>query len=113
MKEFQDRIAVVTGAASGISRALAERCCAEGMRVVLADLDVSALRRAERELREQGATVLAVPTDMSKLGDVEALARTSLDAFGAAHLLCNNAGVNAGGGLPGRVQTPTGSWCWA
>src|SRR5262249_47748652 len=97
MKEFKDRVAVVTGAASGIGRALAERCCAEGMQVVLADWDVSALRRAERELREQGATVRAVPTDVSQLDDVEALARTTLDAFGAVHLLCNNAGVNAAG----------------
>jgi NAD(P)-dependent dehydrogenase (short-subunit alcohol dehydrogenase family) len=97
MKEFQDRVAVVTGAASGIGRALAEQSCAEGMRVVLADLDVSALQRAERELRDQGATVLAVPTDVSKLHDVEALARATLGAFGAVHLLCNNAGVNAAG----------------
>jgi len=97
MKEFRDRVAVVSGAANGIGRALAERCCAEGMKVALADSDMSALQRTERELSEQGATVLAVPTDVSKLGDVEALARTTLSAFGAVHLLCNNAGVNAGG----------------
>jgi NAD(P)-dependent dehydrogenase (short-subunit alcohol dehydrogenase family) len=97
MKEFRDRVAVVTGAASGIGRALAEQCCAEGMRVVLADADVSALERAEGELKEQGATVLAVPTDVSKLPDVEALAGATLNAFGAVHLLFNNAGVNAAG----------------
>jgi len=97
MKEFRDRVAVITGAAGGIGRALADRCCAEGMQVVLADSDVSVLRRAEQELREQGATVRAVPTEVSKLGDLEALARTTLATFGAVHLLCNNAGVNAGG----------------
>ena len=97
MKEFQDRVAVVTGAASGIGRALAEHCCAEGMRVVLADSDASALQRAERELTEQGAAVLSVQTDVSQLREVEALARASLGAFGAVHLLFNNAGVNASG----------------
>ncbi len=96
MKEFKGKVAVVTGAASGIGRALAERCAREGMRVVLADVDEAALSEAEREFGETGADVIAVRTDVSKAEEVEALARRTLDAFGAAHLLFNNAGVGAG-----------------
>jgi NAD(P)-dependent dehydrogenase (short-subunit alcohol dehydrogenase family) len=96
MKEFSGRVAVVTGAASGIGRGLAERCALEGMKVVLADVDEAALAQAERELKDGGAEVFAVRTDVSKAGDVEALARETLGAFGAAHLLFNNAGVGAG-----------------
>jgi len=96
MKGFKGKAAVITGAASGIGRALAERCAREGMRVVLADVEAPALAQAEAELRGAGADVLAVRTDVSKAADVESLARQTLDAYGAVHLLCNNAGVGAG-----------------
>ena len=65
MKEFQDKVAVVTGAASGIGRALAGKCAALGMKVVLADVEESALWQAEYELQVSGAQVLAVRTDVS------------------------------------------------
>jgi Short-chain alcohol dehydrogenase of unknown specificity len=94
MKEFRGKVAVVTGAASGIGRAMAERFAAEGMKVVLADVEKGALVRAETEMKAGGATVLAVPTDVSKAADVEALAGKTIDAFGAVHVLCNNAGVS-------------------
>ncbi len=94
MKEFTGKVAVVTGAASGIGRALAERFAAEGMKVVLADIERGALARAETEMKAGGATVLAVPTDVSRAADVEALAAKTIDAFGAVHVLCNNAGVS-------------------
>lgn len=94
MKEFGGKVAVVTGAASGIGRAMAERFATEGMKVVLADVEEGALARAEAELKAGGATVLAIPTDVSRAGDVEALARRTVDAFGAVHILCNNAGVS-------------------
>lgn len=97
MKEFRDKVAVVTGAASGIGRAMAERFAAEGMKVVLADIEQGALVETEGELKAKSAAVLAVPTDVSKGGDVEALAKKSIDAFGAVHVLCNNAGVAVGG----------------
>ena len=96
MKEFKDKVAVITGAASGIGRGLAERCAQEGMRVVLADVEESALAKTGEELKAKGASVLAVKTDVSRAGDVETLAKQTLDAFGAVHLLCNNAGVCAG-----------------
>ncbi len=97
MKEFRDRVAVVTGAASGIGRGLAERFAAEGMKVVLADVETGALADTEAALKAEGATVLAVETDVSKAGDVEALADRTIDAFGAVHVVCNNAGVAVGG----------------
>lgn len=96
MKTYKDKVAVITGAASGIGRAIAGRCAREGMRVVLADVEASALAQTQAELRATGADVLAVLTDVSKAGDVSKLAQTTLDAYGAVHLLCNNAGVGAG-----------------
>ena len=96
MKEFQGKVAVVTGAASGIGRALAERCVQEGMKVVLADIEEQALMQTAQELNAMGADVLPVKTDVSKAADVELLALKTLAAYGAVHLLFNNAGVGAG-----------------
>jgi len=97
MKEFQGKVAVITGAASGIGRGIAERCVSAGMKVVLADIDEANLNKAEAELKATGGTVLRVRTDVSNRRDVERLARRALDAFGQVHLLFNNAGVAAGG----------------
>ena len=97
MKEFKGKVAVITGAASGIGRGIAERCVNEGMKAVLADIDDADLAKAETELKTLGGTVLGVRTDVSKRADVELLARKTLDAFGQVHLLFNNAGVGAGG----------------
>jgi NAD(P)-dependent dehydrogenase (short-subunit alcohol dehydrogenase family) len=96
MQEFKGKVAVITGAASGIGRGIAERCLSEGMKVVLADIEEANLTRAETELKTQGGTVLGIRTDVSKRSDVELLARRALDAFGEVHLLFNNAGVAAG-----------------
>ena len=87
------KVAVITGAASGIGRGLAERFAAEGMKVVLADIEEEPLAELETDLRRKGATVLAVKTDVSNAAEVENLAEQTLDAFGAVHILCNNAGV--------------------
>lgn len=97
MKEFKDKVAVITGAASGIGRALAGKCAGAGVKVVLADIEEAGLRSAEAELKTAGGAVLAVVTDVSKRSDVERLAERALDAFGQVHLLFNNAGVAAGG----------------
>lgn len=95
MKEFKEKVAVITGAASGIGRGLAERCAREGMKVVLADIEEAALREIEQTLKAGGATVLAVRTDVSRVGDIESLAQRTLETFGGVHLLFNNAGVQA------------------
>ncbi len=109
MKEFKDKVAVVTGAASGIGRSLAERCAEEGMKVVMADVEGPALAQAAKELSAPGVTLLAVPTDVSKASEVENLARRTLEAFGAVHLLFNNAGV----GKVGIVWEVTlADWEW-
>ena len=95
MRDFRDKVAVVTGAASGIGRALAERFAAEGMRVVLADIEREPLQAIERDLRQSGAKVLAVETNVADPESVDALAKATLAEFGAVHVLCNNAGVGA------------------
>src|SRR3972149_10750710 len=96
MKDFKGKVAVITGAASGIGFGLAERCAQEGMKVVLAGINEDTLKKAEKEIKKTGAATLVVKCDVSKAADVEALAKKTMDAFGAVHLLFNNAGVGAG-----------------
>jgi len=97
MKTLVEKVAVVTGAASGIGLAMAERFAAEGMRVVLADIEEQALATAERTVAAHGAQTLAVRTDVARAADVEALARATIARFGAVHVVCNNAGVGGDG----------------
>ena len=109
MKTLRGRVAVVTGAASGIGRALAERFAAEGMKVVMADIEGPALAAAAEGLRKTGAALLATRVDVSSSEDVERLARETYAAFGAAHVLCNNAGV----AVLGAVHEHTlADWQW-
>jgi len=110
MKQFRDRVAVVTGAASGIGYALCERFAAEGMRVVLADVEEKALRAAGETLARAGAKTLAVVTDVTQPKSVDALAARAYDTFGAVHVVCNNAGV-AGDAGPCWEQS-LANWKW-
>lgn len=86
-------VAVVTGAASGIGRGMAERFAAEGMAVVLADIEEEPLAKLETELIRKGASVLSIRADVSKSEEVENLAEQTYHVFGAVYILCNNAGV--------------------
>ena len=104
------RVAVVTGAASGIGFGLAERFAAEGLHVVMADVEEPALSKAAATLAESGASVLPVVTDVADLAAVEALRDAALSQFGAVHVVCNNAGV---GGPHGPLwECPPGEWDW-
>ncbi len=110
MKDFIGKVAVVTGGASGIGRALAERCAREGMKVVLADIEQAPLEKFAAELKEGGTEVLAVCIDVSKAEEIEKLAKQTVDTFGGVHLVFNNAGV---GGPNGYIWENTlADWEW-
>jgi len=109
VKDLRARVAVVTGAASGIGRALAECFAREQMKVVLADVEEPALADATRALTARGAQALGVPTDVSSAADVARLAAKARDAFGAVHVACNNAGVITGGTL---WESPLADYAW-
>ncbi len=93
MKDFRGKVAVITGGASGIGFATAERLAAEGMKIVLADVESGALEAAVKKLETGGAAVLGVRTDVSQAADVERLAQRTLESFGGVHVVFNNAGV--------------------
>lgn len=110
MKEFKGRVAVITGGASGIGFGLAERFSAEGMKVVLADVEQSALTRAAAAIKDKGGIALPVLTDVSSYDSVEALAEKTYAEFGAVHVLCNNAGVSS---QEGRIwEASIQDWQW-
>ncbi len=113
MKDFAGKTAVVTGAASGIGFALAERFAAARMQVVLADIEEDALSRAVKQLEERQAEVVGVPVNTMVRESVFDLAERAIDAFGKVHVLCNNAGVastTAGGA--GIWELPNSEWDW-
>ncbi|MFC1401644.1 MULTISPECIES: SDR family NAD(P)-dependent oxidoreductase [Streptacidiphilus] len=112
MELLPGQVAVVTGAASGIGLAMAERFAAEGLQVVLADVEEPALDKAVAGLRERGAEVVGQMVDVSERESVDALADAAYRAFGAVHVLCNNAGV--GSGAEGRMwEHEPNDWKWA
>ena len=109
MKDLQGKVAVVTGGASGIGKAVAAKAAGEGMKLVIADIEEGALKDAERELAGGGADVLAVQCDVAEGDSVRALRDRALDRFGAVHLVHNNAGVGLGGPI---WEVPESDWRW-
>ncbi len=110
MQDFEGKVAVITGAASGMGRAFAERFAQEGMKVVLADVEEPALEQAVTELKHKEYDVLGVLTDVSKQEAVENLAQRAIEAYGKVHIVCNNAGVGGEGGMIWE-ETPK-FWDW-
>jgi NAD(P)-dependent dehydrogenase (short-subunit alcohol dehydrogenase family) len=97
LTEFDGKVAVVTGAASGIGRAMCEKFASLGMRVVMADVEGDRLRQSAKRIEATGVEVLAVTVDVSRADELSRLAEDTLERFGKVHVLCNNAGVFAGG----------------
>jgi NAD(P)-dependent dehydrogenase (short-subunit alcohol dehydrogenase family) len=110
MRDVAGKVAVITGAASGIGRGMAESFAAAGMKVVLSDVEEEALTETTDALRDEGAEVHAVVTDVSKAQQVQALADESVKRFGAVHVLCNNAGVAIASGS--SWETTLDDWRW-
>lgn len=109
MYDVHGKTAVITGAAGGMGLGMARAFASAGMKLVLADIDADRLDAAVGELRNQGHAAIAVPTDVSKEADIQALAQAALAEFGAIHVVSNNAGI----GIPGTVEDMTlDDWKW-
>jgi NAD(P)-dependent dehydrogenase (short-subunit alcohol dehydrogenase family) len=109
MKDFNGKTAVVTGAASGIGKALSLAFAGRGANIVMADVEAASLEAARLEVAATGAEVIGVPTDVTKEDQVEALADTAWDRFGAVHVVCNNAGVLIRGSM---LDADRKDWEW-
>ena len=106
MQNFEGKVAVITGAASGIGLALTQKCLSLGMSVVMADIEEQVLNKVAEEIQASGENnILTVPTDVSVLAAIEELAEKAINHFGAVHLLFNNAGVGGGGSGDGDNST--------
>ncbi len=109
MKDLKGKVAVITGGASGIGLAMAERFGAEGMKLVIADIEADRLKSAVADLRAKSFEAIGVRTDVSRYDDVEALVEATLRAFGKAHVVCNNAGVSITGPI---WEMSLDDWRW-
>ncbi len=112
MDGFKGKVAVVTGGAGGIGKALVDRFGAEGMKVVLADIVPDAVRETAAEFRQAGRDVIGVVTVVTSLESVEALRDATLEAYGAVHVVCNNAGI--GSASEGHMwEHHVNDWRWS
>lgn len=112
MKDFAGKVAVITGGASGIGRAIGERLAREGVKLVLADVEPAALERTVAELRGAGVEATGVVTDVRKPAAVEALAEKTLSTYGGVHLVFLNAGVGTDETRQMLWQSPENDWRW-
>jgi NAD(P)-dependent dehydrogenase (short-subunit alcohol dehydrogenase family) len=113
VKDFAGRVAVVTGGASGVGRALGARFAAEGMRVVLSDVEKAALDATVAKLSEGGVPVSGIVADVSERSSVESLAEQVYAAHGAVHVLCNNAGIGTDETRTKLWDSSSNDWSWA
>lgn len=113
MRDFKNRIAVITGAGSGIGEALAWRFAAEGMKIVVADRDAGAAGEVQAALAAAGHSALAFRVDVADAVQVQALADAAFDTYGQVDLLCNNAGVVPSGRFRPVWEYPLEDWKWA
>jgi len=112
MENLRERVAVVTGGGGGLGRAMGERFAAEGMRVVLADVQADLLETSVAECRDRGLEVAGFVTDVTKQESVDALRDYTLNTYGSVHVVCNNAGIGAG--AEGRMwEHELNDWKWA
>ena len=112
MQSLSGRVAVVTGGAGGIGRAMCERFGKEGMQLVVADVEETVLDNAVKDLRGAGYEAIGVITDVSDADSVQQLADQAVKAFGTVHVLCNNAGVGSGGeGWIWEHERNDWAWC--
>lgn len=109
MKELKGKVAVVTGAASGIGLAMTKQFVSEGMQVVMADVEEEALVASASNVQAEGADVLGVLCDVSDADSVNDLAEQTLSSYGGVHVVCNNAGVGPGGLM---LETTAEEWEW-
>mgnify|MGYP001597918873 CR=1 FL=1 len=112
MKQLRGRVAVVTGGASGIGRGMAEAFAAEGMKLVLADIEDAALEPAVAALRASGAEAIGVRCDVTSPASVAQLAERALAQYGAVHVVCNNAGVAGAANVGALWELPLADWEW-
>jgi NAD(P)-dependent dehydrogenase (short-subunit alcohol dehydrogenase family) len=109
MESVRDKVAVVTGGASGIGREMCRSFARAGARVVVADLDDAGMAETAAAVKQEGSAAITVRTDVSRLSDVQALAERAYAEWGAVHVLCNNAGVTVHGGLESATHR---DWEW-
>src|SRR5688500_1733451 len=109
MKDLKGKVAVVTGAASGLGRSMALAFAAEGMDLALADVDEKGLKETEEAATRRGVRALRMPVDVSKAADVDAFAERTLKELKAIHLVCNNAGVSPLGAV---WEASVADWQW-
>jgi NAD(P)-dependent dehydrogenase (short-subunit alcohol dehydrogenase family) len=110
MRQLNGRVVVITGAANGIGRAMAEAFATQGARLVLADIETGPLGATAAALRDAGTDCVAVQTDVASAESVERLRLSAMDAFGAVHVICNNAGVTVGGRAMSDLSLADWEW---